>query len=172
MHNAAGLEFDDDKDEEGTKEGIIGLKEVAGPDLVGMVPQEGGPGLGGCPWTASQTDVLEDGSRANRNAEFEEFAGDTFSAPANVVEEHLLDESDNGSGGRWSMSVVVGFGLACPDKAKQVSMLAQQDVGLNDEEGCFPRAKLVGQEDEDHPVAPGEGGALRLATEDDHLLAQ
>ena len=67
---------------------------------------------------------------------------------------------------------VVGFGLACPDEAKQVSMPAQQGVGLDDEEGCFPRTQLVGQEDEGCSVAPGEGGAFRLATEDDHLLAQ
>jgi hypothetical protein len=70
------------------------------------------------------------------------------------------------------MSVVLGFGLACPDKAKQVSMPAQQGFGLNDEEGCFPRTQLVSQEDEGYPVVPGEDGAFRLAAEDDHLLAQ
>ena len=70
------------------------------------------------------------------------------------------------------MSVVLGFGLACPDEAKQVSMPAQQGVGLNDEERCLPRAQLAGQEYKGRPVAPGEGGAFRLATEDDHLLAQ
>ena len=70
------------------------------------------------------------------------------------------------------MSVVLGFGLACPDEAKQVSMPAQQCIGLNDEERCFPRTQLAGQEYKGRPVAPGEGGAFRLATEDDHLLAQ
>jgi hypothetical protein len=37
MHDATGLEFDDDKDEHGAKKGIVGLEEVAGPDLMGVV---------------------------------------------------------------------------------------------------------------------------------------
>ncbi len=131
VDDASGLEFDDDEDEDGAEQGIVGLEEVAGPDVVGVVTEECGPGLGGCPWTASQTDVLEDGGRANRNTELEKFAGDTFSAPADVVEEHLLDESDDGFCERRAMGFV-GFGLTCPDEAKQVSMPAEQRVGLND----------------------------------------
>ena len=37
VDDAAGLEFDDDKDEHGAEEGIVGLEEVASPDLMGVV---------------------------------------------------------------------------------------------------------------------------------------
>lgn len=95
-------------------------------------------GMRGCLWAASHAAVLADCGWADDDAEFEELAGDAFSAPADVVEEHLLDESDGGLGGRWWMSVVVGFGLASPDEAKQVTMPAQRGVGMDHEEGCFP----------------------------------
>lgn len=39
------------------------------PCLVGVVSEQCGPGLGGCPWTVSQPDALEEGGRANHNAD-------------------------------------------------------------------------------------------------------
>ena len=53
VDDAAGLEFDDDEDEDGAEQGIVSLEEVTGPDLVGVVSEECGPRLSGCPWTAS-----------------------------------------------------------------------------------------------------------------------
>jgi hypothetical protein len=37
VDDAAGLEFDDDEDEDGAEQGIVSLEEVAGPDLMGVV---------------------------------------------------------------------------------------------------------------------------------------
>ena len=73
MDDAAGLEFDDDEDEECAKESVVGLKEVTGP------------GLGGCPWMASQPDVLEDCGLTNPNAEFPEMR----SAPQPMLSRYI-----------------------------------------------------------------------------------
>ena len=53
VNDAAFPQFNDDEDEEGTEEQIMGLQYVAGPDLAGMVVdacpdgllREGSPGL-------------------------------------------------------------------------------------------------------------------------------
>ena len=45
VDHAARFELDDDKDEQGAEESIVGLHEIASPDLAGMVAQKGGPGL-------------------------------------------------------------------------------------------------------------------------------
>ena len=47
MDNSAGGELDDDEDEERREEEAIRLCEVAGPDLVCVVPEEGSPILVG-----------------------------------------------------------------------------------------------------------------------------
>ena len=38
-------ELDDDEDEHGAEEEVVGLEEVAGPDVTGVAGDEGGPGL-------------------------------------------------------------------------------------------------------------------------------
>ena len=43
MHNAPGGELDDDEDEEGSEEEVVDLCEIAGPNLIGVVPQESAP---------------------------------------------------------------------------------------------------------------------------------
>ena len=48
VNDAARFELDDDKDEQGAEEGIVGLHEIASPDLAGIVAQKGGPGLIRC----------------------------------------------------------------------------------------------------------------------------
>ncbi len=45
VDHAARSELDDDKDEHGAEEEIVGLHEIASPDLAGMVAQKGGPGV-------------------------------------------------------------------------------------------------------------------------------
>ena len=45
VNDAAFPQFNDDEDEDGTEEQIMGLQYVAGPDLAGMVVDEGSPGL-------------------------------------------------------------------------------------------------------------------------------
>jgi len=37
VDDTAGLEFDDNEDEDGAEQGIVSLEEVTGPDLVGVV---------------------------------------------------------------------------------------------------------------------------------------
>ena len=39
------MQFDDDKDENGTKEQIVNYSEVTGPDMLGVVLEESAPGL-------------------------------------------------------------------------------------------------------------------------------
>ena len=48
MDNSPRAQLDDDEHEDGAKEEIIGLKEIAGPNLAGVVAQERNPGHLSC----------------------------------------------------------------------------------------------------------------------------
>ncbi len=48
---AAGLQFDENEDVQGTKEQVVHDCEVAGPDVGSMIPEESGPCLIGLMFT-------------------------------------------------------------------------------------------------------------------------
>jgi hypothetical protein len=124
VYDAAGLEFDDDKDEESAEQGIVGLKEVASPDLMGVIAQEGCPSLLGRQWSADAVDVLLDGCSADPQTEFEQFALDASCAPAPVLGGHLHDECHEGLRDRRAMSLLVCIGLTFPHLAEHITMPA------------------------------------------------
>jgi hypothetical protein len=45
VEDTTGVQLDDDKDENGTKEQVVDHSEVTGPDVVSVVLEEGFPGL-------------------------------------------------------------------------------------------------------------------------------
>jgi len=71
VDDTAGAQLDDDEHEDGAEENVIGLKEVAGPDLTGVVAQKRGPVLLGWERTADLGDVLLDGALAHAQSELE-----------------------------------------------------------------------------------------------------
>jgi hypothetical protein len=50
VKDTTSVQFDDDKDENGTKEQIVNYSEVTGPDMLGVVLEESACPRSGCRW--------------------------------------------------------------------------------------------------------------------------
>ena len=111
-----------------------------------------------------------DGTFADLDSEFEEFAADALGAPGDVFGSHLLDQGD-GFGCDPGLRCL-GFGLAAPDEAEQLTMPAEEGVGLDDEEGLFPEGRCSGQEQESDAVLIADLRAFGVALEDDELVPE
>ena len=92
VEDTTGVQFDDDKDEDRAKEQVVDHGEVTGPDVLGVVLQEGAPGLtAGGRWP-ELVQVLLDGAFADVDPEFEQFTVNAFGTPQPVLLRHLFDE--------------------------------------------------------------------------------
>ncbi len=81
VDNTAGVEFDDDKDVDGSEQQVVDDGEVTGPDVVGVVFQESMPVLtAGGGWT-ELVEVLLDGAFADLKAKLEQFTANAFRPP-------------------------------------------------------------------------------------------
>jgi hypothetical protein len=67
MDDFARFQFNDEEDEERTKEQISDLKEITGPDSFRMIAKKGRPGLPSWLWRTSLFHVLLDGSLTHAN---------------------------------------------------------------------------------------------------------
>jgi hypothetical protein len=94
MNHSPCLEFDDKEGKERSKAEIAQLQEVAGPDIFGMVVQEGRPLLP--PWqiSVSRAHVLLDGTLAHLNAQLKSIPANTLSTPESILRRHLLDHGN------------------------------------------------------------------------------
>jgi len=71
MHQPTRFQLDYDEDEEGAEEEIIGLQEVNGPDVLGVVAQKRRPGLLVGQRTPHLVDVPLDGALGYLNAQLQ-----------------------------------------------------------------------------------------------------
>ncbi len=85
MHNAPRAELRDEEREERSEEDIADLEEVAGPDILGVVPEERGPGpTTWAPWPRLAHIPLNCPLR-NLDIEFQQFALHALDTPQAVV---------------------------------------------------------------------------------------
>ena len=91
MDDFARFQFDDEEDEERTKEQIGDLKEITGPDSFRMIAKKGRPGLPSWMQHTSLLHVLLDGSLTHANTQLEQFATNALSPPKLIVLGHLFD---------------------------------------------------------------------------------
>ena len=137
MDDFSALQLDDEEGKQGTKEQVSNWQEVARPDLVRMVVQEGGPRLrrgSYAPWSH----VFLDGAFREVNAQFEQFPTDALGSPQTIVQRHRLDQHD-GLGRNFGFPRD-GLRALPPEPAKRLAMPTQQGIGLDDEERLFPTA--------------------------------
>ena len=142
--------------------------EIASPDVVNVVLQEGVPGLPSL--LAYLGHVLLDGAFADFDPQFEQFSTDAFCTPQEILPGYLLDQLD----GFWQDARLsrFGFGLSPPVAAEQIAVPAQQGIGLHNVESLLPEPGKSGKQDQTHPVSVGKLRALDLALEHDQLLSQ
>ena len=118
MDDLPRLQFDDDEEVKWSQQQIMNGDEIAGPDVAGMVLEEGGPGLTKA--AASLWHVSLDRPFADPDAQLEKFAANVFCAPQTVLAAHLLDEVD---GFLRDTQFPLPFSrFASPVQAKQVPM--------------------------------------------------
>ena len=92
VDDTTGVQFDDDKDEEGTKQQVVDDGEITSPNVLGLVLQESAPGLiAGRGWP-ELVEVFLNGAFADLNTEFEQFTPNAFGASQRVFLRHLFDE--------------------------------------------------------------------------------
>src|SRR6185436_4148725 len=84
---------DEEEEKQRAEEEVVGLDEVAAPDVMGVVLHERGPGLAS--WsTTNVADVLLDGALAERDGELEHLTADPLRTPGAVLESDLSYQRD------------------------------------------------------------------------------
>ena len=117
VHDAAVLQFNDDENEDGAEEQVVGLEDITGPDLAGVVVDEGSPAL---LRRARVTDVLNVAlDRALRGAQpqLQQLAMNAVGASDAVLSSHALDESNSLFGERWTATLFLSSRFAFPQPA-------------------------------------------------------
>ncbi len=91
-HDLARPQLDDEEREERPEPDVIGLKEVARPDLVHVIAQEGRPTLARRRARSRRPHVLLHRAFGDPDSELQELAADALRAPQSVFTSHCLDE--------------------------------------------------------------------------------
>src|SRR5437763_5136560 len=132
MHDAPRAEVGEDEGEQRPEEQIVNMHEVAGPAVLGMVPQEGCPGLATRTLRTSVTHVPLDGALGDLDVQLQQLPLNAVCTPEPVVDGHRLDQCD---GLRWKL----GF-MRCrerfplPEQPETLSMPTKNRLWLDDEQ--------------------------------------
>ena len=146
------------------------MHEVAAPDVVGVVLDEGRPPLAATAVLADGAHVLLHGPLADLDAELQELAPDPFGPPKSVLGRHLPDQAD-GLGGDPAFDAP-GLGSPTPEHAKPLAMPPQDGLGLHNGQGAAPRGQHRGCEQEAKPVERRESRMRRLPAQDHDLVPE
>ena len=169
VQHTPGVQLDDYESEDGSKEQVVGLDEVASPGLVGVVVQEGGPVLSAATGRLDPTHMLLDSSLADPDAQLEQLASDALGAPR-VVSCHLLDQLDGLRGD--ARLPAFRSRLVAPDYAEQIPVPGQHCLRLDHHQRVSPGRVGLGQQDHDGPVPGVEPWASDGAGQDHKLVAE
>ena len=164
MDDASRTQFNDEEDKKRAKPEVVGLEEIACPDVRSVILQKGSPRLGGLSRRGSGADLMDvtsDGAFGQMKTKLAQFILNAFGSPQPVVERHRVDERDDfGSDAWWT---VFRFRLVSPEQAKTLPMPTEQGVGLDDEQGISPRPQLTGEQDKHTSIEGCERRTLCLA---------
>lgn len=169
MDDFSALQLDDEEGKERAEEEVGDRQEVARPDVVCMVLQEGRPCLRGGKYTPLSP-VFLDGAFGDTNPQFEQLPADTLHTPQAIVQRHRLDQRDR----LGSDFGVPGssLGSSPPEPAERLAMPVEKSIGLNNEERLFPVPDGSREHDREQPIGSGTSWALHLTAKDDQLLSQ
>ena len=171
MHDLATAVPNDDEGEDGTEPGVIELQEVAGPDIRRVVTEEGVPRLSRRLARAEGPHVLLDRPLAHAEAELEQFAADPFGSPQGVGAGHRSNQVDDVRA--QPAGPVLRLGPSSPEMGEQVTVPAQQGVGLDQMEAVAPRPVHAGQQHQEESILSLEARAgWRRPPKHEDLLAK
>src|ERR1022692_4717064 len=146
--------FSKEEKEQRPEEQVVGLHEVAAPDVVGVVLDEGRPRLAATATLADRAHVLLHGPLADLGAELQELAANPFGTPHPIVGRHLPDQTD-GLGFDPAFDVP-GPRSPASEHAKPLAMPPQDGLGLHNGQSDAPRGQHRGCEQEAKPVTHRE----------------
>jgi len=171
VDHPARPEFDEEEGEARPEPAVDDREEIVGPGLVGVVVQEGGPGLPACwgPLGGRRAHVPLDRAACPRGCP-------ACGAPRGSARHPSAGAPPPGAGSpRPSPPTRAGAWTRRPWRARRGGSPADASAAasrLHDAERGAPTADQARQEDEAEPVRAGEHGPLDLAAQDHELLAQ
>ncbi len=163
-------QFDDEGCVERPEEEVGDQQEVAGPDLVGVVPEEGRPRLPARARGLVTAQVGLEGALGDGHPQLQEFAADALGTPERVVGRQQPDQGDRLRRERRASRPRAR--LAPPERAETRAMSAQQGLGLDEEQGLPPGADAAREQHQERQIRPRHGHTLDAAAQHQQLLAQ
>lgn len=158
MDNLARAEFSDDEGEERLEEHVRQLQEVAGPDVVGVIPEERGPCLTRRFWWAPLSHVPLNRARGNLDANLQQFTSNALSGPESVLRCHVLDQRDRLQRDLRLMQWRARFAL--PEQSESETMPAQDRLGFDNEQCLLPTVYLAREQHQQCPISVVSLGRL------------
>ena len=106
MHNTALFQCHDNEDIHGLKQPVIDDGKITGPNLTGVIAQEGSPILtiGRC--FSCPIDIFLNGPLAQRNSQFEQFPTNSRGSPETVFKGHLIQKANSFERNSFFLSVI------------------------------------------------------------------
>jgi hypothetical protein len=134
-----------------------------------VIVQERSPRLRG--WSPMTPHVLSDAGLADVDAEFEEFALDTWRAPQRVLSVQPSDQFAHVVWNRWP-SRPPASPLPLPKQPKARAMPRDDGGRLGDDEGGSPFGPGATKPPPEEPIRRGQLGSLHRTLEDTELVTQ
>jgi hypothetical protein len=170
VHDAPRTQLDDEEGIDLAKEQIDDGQEIARPNVLGVVFQEGRPILTGSLPRPNLAHAFLNGGCGDLDALLDEFAVDALSSPEDILLGHLLDPSDRFCGQFCTTAAVSGFEF--PKEPKALTMPVQQGIGFKDQEGFLPILNAASEKDEPEAAGLSEAWLFDFAVEDNELLPE
>ncbi len=166
------VDVHDEEREDGSKEEVVGLYEIARPNLRGVVVEELVPILTRVRSAAISElfDDALDSAFADPDSQFEELTTEPFGSPKEILDGDAANEGL----GPWRQSSRLGAWtrFASPVEFEQPPVPADHRGRLDDVQGVPPVGQQAGQQDREQAVFRCELWPARLPVEDGELMAQ
>lgn len=128
VDNLSRFMFDEHQEIEWFEEKRMDSGKIAGPDILGMIPEKCAPVLT-TRFLAHLVDILLNRSLAYLDSQLQESSSNLLCSPG-ILTSHFLDQI---GGGLWNTRLTtLRYGDTFPVAFEEVAMPAQHSVGLND----------------------------------------
>jgi hypothetical protein len=172
VDDLAAAELHDDEDVERLEANGLLDAEVAHPDGIGLVLEEGSPGLSWPAGSCGPDHVLADGGGRVLDAEFQlQFEGDAVFTVLGMVSGDAPDVLDMVAPNSGTPTPAIPT-LAIPELPKQSPLPTNDRVGFDDDESCAPVRPDAREQGPEEPVPVTQRRAWILPPVDDELLAK
>src|SRR5450432_3110654 len=171
VHDFARSDIDDEKGEDWPKPDVVGLDEIARPDVPAVVFEEGCPALAGRVRLHIPLEIALDRALGDSNSELEQLAPDALRAPKAIFTGHPTDELDGLDRDTGLRRLLIARAPS-PEHLKSLPMPAQDRLGLHEKHRFAPSAAERARDHHSGAVESGEIRALDLSPEDEQLLRQ